>query len=46
MEGGEYVMTGKKGCKVQETLRGGVALLYKKERGLEVEEIGVGKCEN
>ena len=31
MEGGEYAMIGK-GRKVQETLGGGIALLYRKER--------------
>ncbi|XP_063861825.1 uncharacterized protein LOC135101590 [Scylla paramamosain] len=43
MEGCKYVMTGK-GRKAQETLGGGVALLYKKERGLKVKEIDVGEC--
>ena len=45
MEGCEYVMIGK-GRKTQETFGGGVALLYRKERGLKVEELDVGTCES
>ena len=45
MEGCEYVMIGKGRAK-QEIQGGGIALLYKKGRGLKVEEIDVGKCES
>ncbi|MPC72198.1 hypothetical protein E2C01_066495 [Portunus trituberculatus] len=45
MEGCEYVMIGKE-RRTQETLGGGIVLLYKKGRGLKVEEIDVGRCES
>ena len=45
MEEDEYVMIGK-GRRKQEKHGGGVALLYRKDKNLRIEEIDVGNCES